>query len=105
MSCGKPCNCASYRTHLLSISVAPSATPSRGGGATAAIKNETEAGWAKDHAAYRRLVKNGLQPSVLDGAAEMEARASSAAEIEHGLGAPSNYKELVGDLGSQLHAA
>lgn len=103
MSCGKPCACDTYLAHIRSVSVAPSATPSRNGGHHAMVANETEKGWAEDHAAYRRMVKNGLQPAVLDGAAHMESHATSAAEVEHGLGAPSNYKELVGEVGGMIN--
>lgn len=104
MGCGHGC-CDTYREHLLSIAVAPSATPSRNGGRHALITNETEKEWARDHAAYRRMVKDGLQPAVLDGAAHMERHATSAAEIEHGLGAPANYKELLGEVGSMIGKA
>lgn len=82
---------------IASINLAPSATPSRRGGAVAAEKNAMGKGWARDHDAYRRLVKNGLQPKVLDGCAELESRASTAVEIEHGLGAPSLLADLPKD--------
>lgn len=94
MTCGKPCGCPSYRDHLLSIAVAPSATPSRGGGARAAEVNAMEAKWQQDHAAYRRLVKDGMQPKSLNHAADLERFASSKAEVEHGLGAPKELGEL-----------
>lgn len=103
MTCGHSCACPSYRDHVGSVSIAPSATPSRNGGRHALITNETEKGWAEDHAAYRRMVKNGLQPAVLDGAAHMERHANHAAEVEHGLGAPANYKELLGEVGGLIN--
>lgn len=43
-----------------------------------------ETGWNKDHAAYRRLRRQGLQPKVLDGCAELENRAVDQFEIETG---------------------
>lgn len=46
--------------------------------------NATERRWSVDHAAYRRLVADGVQPDRLDGAAHLEARAESAVEIERG---------------------
>lgn len=104
MGCGHGC-CDTYREHLLSITVAPSATPSRNGGHHAQVVKETEREWHKDHAAYRRMVADGLQPAVLDGAAHMEKHAKHAAEIEHGLGAPANYKELLGEVGGMIAEA
>ena len=38
--------------------------------------------WEKDMPAYKRLRKNGLQPRGIDGAAELEKRARTAAEVE-----------------------
>lgn len=87
METSLPCShgcCASNRDHWLSVSVAPSATPTRAGGARAAGVNATERRWAKDHAAYRRLVADGVQPATLDGAAHLETRADTAIEIETG---------------------
>ena len=82
---------------LATVNLAPSATPSRAGGAFAAENVAKEKRWQTDHAAYRRLVKNGLQPKVLDGAAELEKRATTEVEVEHGLGAPSLLAELPKD--------
>lgn len=76
------------------VAVAPSATPSRRGGDRAAELNAKERQWSTDHAAYRRLVSNGLQPKTLDGAADLERRASTSVEIEHGLGAPKELGEI-----------
>lgn len=94
MSCGKPCACPSYRAHLLSISVAPSATPSRAGGAFARQNVEMEKRWSADHAAYRRMVADGLQPKTLDGAAYVEAHAKNEADVELGMGM-SEHVEVV----------
>lgn len=38
--------------------------------------------WDKDMPAYKRLRQNGLQPKSIDGAAAVEARATTAAEVE-----------------------
>lgn len=85
-----------YPCKLASLSVAASATPSRNGGAEAHANNEREKRWTRDHAAYKRMWKQGLSPKVLDGAAELESRAVNAADVEHGLGA-SNYLEAAND--------
>lgn len=73
-----------FACKIRTISVAPSATPSRRGGAHARSINDTEKRWVRDHAAYRRLVAEGIQPKRLDGAADLEARADSRTEIEAG---------------------
>lgn len=83
MSCGKACACPSYREHLLSVSFAPSATPSRHPHAAAA--KETSKRWNKDLDAYKRLVSAGVQPPSTEGVAELEARAGSKAEVESGI--------------------
>lgn len=38
--------------------------------------------WDKDMPAYKRLRRNGLQPRGIDGAAALEARAETAAQVE-----------------------
>lgn len=38
--------------------------------------------WDKDMPAYRRLRKQGYQPRSIDGAARIEATATSAAQVE-----------------------
>ena len=70
MGCGKPCACPSYRDHLLSISVSASAMPSRK--PEAAAKNVREAQWERDMPAYKRLRKNGIQPTRIEGSADIE---------------------------------
>lgn len=79
-----------FGCRIASVSIAPSATPSRNGGNRVVEQNQMEKRWTVDHAAYRRLVKNGLQPKTLDGAAHLEREATHAAEIEHGIGAPAD---------------
>jgi hypothetical protein len=82
MSCGKPCNCDTYRTHLLSISVASAATPTRR--PEAHRINQREQGWHTDMPAYKRLRADGLQPPRIDGCADLEKRATEPVEIETG---------------------
>lgn len=69
-----------FACHVRSISFSPSAQGSER--AQAAVRTDKE--WDRDHAAYRRMVKNGLQPPTLDGCAELETRASTQEEIERG---------------------
>lgn len=78
------------------VNLAPSATPSRKGGAAAREANDREQRWDRDHAAYRRMWNDGLAPCVLDGAADLEARAKNAADVELGLGM-SDHVEIVSD--------
>lgn len=82
MSCGKPCGCPTYRDHLLSISVAASATPTRRPQAAAAEAKERR--WEKDMPAYKRLRANGVQPKQIDGSAHLEQRATEKVEVESG---------------------
>lgn len=82
MSCGKPCGCPSYRDHLLSISVAPSATPSRKGGSQVVEIEARQKRWDRDHAAYRRLRADGLQPRTSDRCGDLEQVATEAHQIE-----------------------
>lgn len=82
MACSRGC-CETQREHYLSISVAPSATPSRKGGADAARINAKEKEWARDMPAYKNLRKNGVQPKSIDGAARLEG-ATDKLEVEAG---------------------
>ncbi len=65
------------------VAVAPSATPSRKGGADAARINAKEKEWAKDHRAYRTLRAQGMQPRNVDGASKLE-NATDKFEVEAG---------------------
>lgn len=58
---------------LLTVSVAPAATPTRND-ARYAQTVELENQWNKDIPAYKRLVDNGLQPDTVDGAHELEQK-------------------------------
>jgi hypothetical protein len=68
---------------VASTAFAASATPSRRPGAAhSRWVNDTEKRWHKDMDAYRRLVRDGVQPKGIDGAAEREARANTRVEVE-----------------------
>lgn len=67
----------------LSIAVAPSATPSRNGGADAAATNARESRWQTDMPAYKQLREQGLHPRSIDGAHQLTG-ASDAFEVEAG---------------------
>jgi len=51
-------------------------------GAKVAEINQRAKNWDKDMPAYKRLRANGVQPKSIDGAAALEARASTVAEVE-----------------------
>ena len=51
-------------------------------GARVAEINATERGWNRDMPAYKRLRRQGYQPKQIDGCADLEVRASTAAEVE-----------------------
>lgn len=60
------------------VAIAPSATPSRRGGQVAATNAATEKRWTAEHAAYKRLVRDGVQPDTLDGADRLEQQLNDA---------------------------
>lgn len=97
--CGKPCNCPSYRDHLLSVSVAPSAMPSRS--PEVAATKARDGRWQKDMPAYKRLRKDGVQPKSIDGAADIEKRATVKAEVESGqvVQRPKHLEKVMSELG------
>jgi hypothetical protein len=92
-------NCAPdcFGCKCLSISIAPSATPTRS--EAAKVERDT-AKMHRDVAAYKRLRKDGLQPKSVRGAAELETRAGSAWEVNTG-------QNLGGDMkiGARFDAA
>lgn len=51
-------------------------------GAKVAEINQRAKNWDKDMPAYKRLRQNGLQPKSIDGAAAVESRATTAAQVE-----------------------
>lgn len=76
-------------------SVAASAMPTRGGGTYAAEQNAKERQWHREHAAYKRLVKQGYQPDTLDRVDVLESRATHDNEIALGLGAPKDMTDAA----------
>lgn len=82
MGCGKPCDCPSYRDHLLSVGIGAAALPSRRGGVH---ENEArEQALSKDLRSYRNLRLDGLQPPRIDGSHRLEQGADHALEVEAG---------------------
>jgi hypothetical protein len=72
-----------FGCRVASVAFAASAAPSRSAGAAhAQWVNETEKRWHKDMAAYKRLVRDGVQPMQIDGCAEREARANTREQVE-----------------------
>lgn len=61
-----------YGCKIQSITIAPSAMPTRNGGQTAVDTNARDARWARDMPAYKRLRRDGLQPPTIDGSARLE---------------------------------
>ncbi len=51
-------------------------------GASVAEINQRAKNWDKDMPAYKRLRKNGLQPKSIDGAAALESKAETPAQVE-----------------------
>jgi len=65
---------------LRSVRITAQATPSRN---PRAVETENlQRRWDKDIPAYRRLVKDGLNPRSTDGSARLEATANTREEIE-----------------------
>lgn len=105
MTCKHGC-CDSDLEHWKSVTVAPSATPSRSPGHTHAAETaDRESRWDEDMAAYLRLRRDGLQPKTIDGSAEAEARGDSKMEIEAGVQLDAVQKATVDDILSETDAA
>ena len=62
------------------VSFGSNSTTTRGG--RVAEINRTEKQWDADMPAYKRLRREGLQPRSVDGAAELERRATTEAQVE-----------------------
>lgn len=71
-----------FGCRIRTVAVSATAMPSRGGNRHVANSEQMERNWSKDHAAYRRMKKEGLEPKVLDGADHLEAVAKTPAQIE-----------------------
>lgn len=85
-----------------SVSVAPSATPSRAGGQQAADVNAKESRWQRDMAEYKTLRSQGLQPRQIDGSAALASRAADRTEIELGHVFPDKRKRAEAIEGMAL---
>lgn len=87
MSCSRGC-CGSQREHYRSVRF----------GATrgAAVEVErTERRWDRDMAAYKAMRRDGLQPAGIDGAADLQARASTEFEVSSGRLLPGRVAKRV----------
>lgn len=67
---------------LATVSFAPSAMPTRHPEATAIVEKDKR--WDKDIPAYQRLRRSGVTPPRIDGSADLEARATTRAEVKLG---------------------
>lgn len=72
MSCARGC-CVDQAEHFRSLRFLSAGT---------VRENRRENVLSKDLAAYKRLIDNGLEPARIDGAAQLEARDATPAEIE-----------------------
>jgi len=71
-----------YLCKLRSVAVSSAATPSRSSAMQVQSTNDLAKRWDKDIPAYRRLVKDGLQPEGVDGCAEIEKRADHKEQVQ-----------------------
>lgn len=69
-----------FGCRVAGVSFGSNSTTTRG--AKVADINQRANSWDKDMPAYKRLRKNGLQPRGIDGAAEIEKRATTEAQVE-----------------------
>jgi len=69
-----------FGCRVAGVSFGANSTTTRG--ARVAETNRTAKNWDKDMPAYKRLRQNGLQPRGIDGAAALEARSETAAQVE-----------------------
>ena len=91
------CSPDCFGCKIQSVSMAASAMPTRSNVGT--IDFQTKKSHA-DVAAYKRLRKDGLQPKMVKGSAEIESRAVSKWEVETGTNLGGNAK-----LGAKFDAA
>lgn len=90
---------------VLSVSVAPSATPSRGDGARAAEINAKDKQLDLDRAAYKRLRRDGLQPNDVDGSAELEKRVIDQIELDYKIAIPPKDLPRVKEIQAEVAQA
>lgn len=69
-----------FGCRVAGVSFGSNSTTSRG--AQVAEINQRAKNWDKDMPAYKRLRQQGYQPKNIDGAAKLEATASTVAEVE-----------------------
>lgn len=93
-SCTNPDCTLSYRDHLLSISIAPSALITRA--PEASQTNTRDQRWQDDMDAFKRLHKEGLTPPQQDGARFREQNAETPSDITH-RPVDINYEKHGGD--------
>lgn len=77
----------------LSVSIGASATPTRRPEAVAISARDER--WDRDMAAYKRLRRDGLQPTGIDGSAEVEKRVNSQFELDLGHVVPREHESRV----------
>jgi len=76
--------------------IAAAATPNKSGSVN--LINQTEARWDKDMPAYKRLRADGIQPSRIDGAAQIESQAETRFEVESGSLHPGGAKQIESEI-------
>jgi hypothetical protein len=62
------------------VNIAPSALETKG--ARVREIDNTEAGWSKDMAAYKRMRDRGMQPQAIDGSARLEDSVGDQLDVE-----------------------
>lgn len=72
-----------FACRIRTVHISAHATPTRRPGVMEI--DAREARWDRDMPAYKRLRRQGLQPRGIDGCAELERRAETPAQVEHGL--------------------
>lgn len=82
MACARGC-CATQLDHYRSIRLSAEATPTKRSKRYEEI-TQREKNWEKDIPAAKRLFKQGVEIKSVDGAAEMEAKATTKLEMESG---------------------
>lgn len=75
------CKCESFRDHIKGITFAPSATAA---GREVAALNKKEKAMSADHAAYKRLRSEGMQPKSVKGSSSIE-KSDTKFEVENGV--------------------
>lgn len=90
-----PEDCECWNCRVRSISFAPSAMPSRKGGAEAARINAADKKLEADRAAYKRLRHDGLQPRGINDSAHDEKVVESQFDFDLGMVIPRDQRSRV----------